>query len=77
MRPPICCICDKKLDYPNDGGLIYFKKRASDIEWGNMMEREGMVGHPPFAEWFCGDHYKKAFELKDLTIDKAMKHLQP
>jgi len=53
MRPPICYICGKKLDYPNDGGLVYFKKRASDREWEERMEREEMVGHPPFAEWFC------------------------
>ena len=76
MRPPICCICDKSLDSSNDGGLIYFKKRASDREWEERMEREGMVGHPPFAEWFCKKHYKKAFEMKDLPIDEAMKQLQ-
>ncbi len=76
MKPPICCICDKSLDSPNDGGLIYFKKRVSDRQWEEKIEREGMVGHPPFAEWFCEKHYKKAFELKDLTIDKAMKQLQ-
>ena len=76
MKPPVCCICNKRLDYPDEGGLIYFKKRASDREWEEKMEREGMVGHPPFAEWFCEKHYKKALELKDLTIDKAMKQLQ-
>jgi len=76
MKPPICCICDKRLDYPNDRGLIYFKKRPADREWEERMEREGMVGHPPFAEWFCGDHYKKAFELKDLTINKALTQLK-
>lgn len=72
MKPPICCICHKRLDYPDDGGLIYFKKRRSDKEWQNMMEKKGMVGHPPYAEWFCVEHYKKAKELKNLTIDKAM-----
>jgi len=76
MRPPICYICDKTLDSPDDGGLIYFKKRASDIEWEEKMEKEGMVGHPPFAEWFCEKHYEKAFELKELPIDRAMKQLQ-
>ena len=40
------------------------------------MEKEGMVGHPPFADWFCEKHYKRALELKDLTIDKAMKQLK-
>jgi len=76
MRPPICYICEKSLDSPEDGGLIYFNKRASDREWEERMEREGMVGHPPFAEWFCQIHYEKAFELKDLTIDEAMKLLK-
>ena len=76
MKLPICCICDKRLDNPNDGGLVYFKKRASDIEWEARMEREGMVGHPPFAEWFCEKHYKSALELKNFTIDEAMKRLQ-
>ena len=73
MKPPICCICDEKLDNPDEGGLIYFKKRTSDKKWDKLMEENGMVGHPPYAEWFCGDHYAKARELKDLTIDKALK----
>jgi len=76
MRPPICCICDKRLDSLNDGGLIYFKKRVSDRQWEVRMEKEGMVGHPPFADWFCEEHYKRALELKELTIDKAMKQLK-
>ena len=76
MKPPICCICDEMLDSLDDGGLIYFKKRASDKEWEEMMEKKNMVGHPPFAEWFCGDHYAKAKELKDMNIDKAMKMLE-
>ncbi|GAH45664.1 unnamed protein product, partial [marine sediment metagenome] len=32
MKPPICCICDKRLDYPDEGGLIYFKKVIIDIK---------------------------------------------
>jgi len=76
MKPPICCICDKRLDYPDEGGLIYFKKGPSDEKWDKKMEEEGMVGHPPYAEWFCGDHHKKAVALKSLSIDKAMKQLQ-
>ena len=75
MKPPVCCICDKRLDYPDEGGLIYFKKKASDREWEERMEREGMVGHPPYAEWFCEDHYNNALQLKHLTIDKALKLL--
>ena len=72
MRPPICCICDKKLVDLDEGGLIYFKKRLSDIEWGKKMEEIGGVGHPPYAEWFCKKHYKKANELRHLTRDKAL-----
>jgi hypothetical protein len=76
MKPPICCICHKRLDNSDEGGLIYFKKRPSDKKWDKKMEEEGMVGHPPYAEWFCGDHYAKAKELKDFTIGKALKILE-
>ncbi len=76
MKPPVCCICDKRLDYPDEGGLIYFEKRASDKKWDKRMEEKGMVGHPPYAEWFCKEHYEKANELKDLAIDEAMKQLK-
>ena len=75
MKPPICCICHKRLDN-DEGGLIYFKKRLSDQKWDKRMEESGMVGHPPYAEWFCGEHYAKAKELKDLTIGKALKILE-
>ena len=60
----------------NEGGLIYFRKRPSDKEWDDYMEEKGYVGHPPYAEWFCKEHYDSAYELKDLTIDKAMKILK-
>ena len=76
MRPPICAICDKKMLDTEDGGLIYFKKRPSDIEWNKNMEQKGMVGHPPYAEWFCKEHYEKARELEHLTIDVAFKKLK-
>lgn len=75
MRPPICRICDKRLATMDDGGLIYFKKRQSDIEWEKRMEEIGGVGHPPYAEWFCKKHYSKANELKYLPIDQALKVL--
>ncbi|MFX1380124.1 MAG: hypothetical protein ACFFA4_13640 [Promethearchaeota archaeon] len=76
MKPPICIICDKELVEKNGVGLIYFKKRPSDIEWEKRMEEIGGVGHPPNAEWFCKTHYDKANELKHLTIDKALKILR-
>ncbi|MHC1591964.1 MAG: hypothetical protein ACXQS8_07750 [Candidatus Helarchaeales archaeon] len=74
MRPPICSICNKKFD-PAKGGLVYFKKRPSDLEWDRMMEEKGMVGHPPYAEWFCEEHVEKARSLEHLTIDEAMKKM--
>jgi hypothetical protein len=72
MRPPICCICNKRLADEDDGALIYFKKRPSDIIWIKKMEKKGMVGHPPYADWFCNEHHTQAIELKYLTIDEAM-----
>ena len=36
------------------------------------MEEKGMVGHPPYARWFCTCHYKKAKQLEHLTVDEAM-----
>ena len=75
MRPPICAICDKDFDDLERGGLVCFKKRPSDIEWDVKMET-GMVGHPPYAEWFCEEHYSRAKELENLPIDEAMKALK-
>jgi hypothetical protein len=75
MRPPICRICDKTLEGVDDGGLIYFKKRPSDIKWEEKMEKIRGTGHPPNAEWFCEKHYDEASNLKNLPIDKALKKL--
>ena len=75
VRPPICVICDKEFDVKDEGGLVYFKKRPSDIEWEERMENIGGVGHPPYAEWFCEEHFNKALQLKHLTIDEALKQL--
>jgi hypothetical protein len=72
MKPPICIICHKYIENMENSGLIYFKKRHSDIEWDKRMKREGKVGHPPYARWFCEQHYSKAEELKDYPVDKAM-----
>jgi len=71
MRPPVCGICDQDLE-ENEGGVIHFKKRFSDKVWDRKMNRIKGVGHPPYAEWFCGKHFDKAKELETLTIDKAM-----
>ncbi|KKN41574.1 hypothetical protein LCGC14_0721980 [marine sediment metagenome] len=76
MRPPICRICEKRMEDINDGGLIYFKKRQSDIEWEKNMEEIGGVGHPPYAEWFCKNNYEKANDLRDLTLRNAIRLLK-
>jgi hypothetical protein len=76
MRPPICAICSKDFFDLEKGGLVYFKKRPSDIEWDIKMEKTGMIGHPPYAEWFCEEHYSSAKELEHLPIDEAMKSLK-
>ena len=76
MRPPECAICgDQEFDL-EAGGLIYFKKRPSDLEWEKKMEKTGGVGHPPYADWFCPKHIERAKELKHLTINEAFKKLR-
>lgn len=75
MRPPICAICDKEFTSNDDGGLIYFKKRPSDVEWEEKMEKIDGIGHPPYAEWFCKEHYDEIYKLKHLPIDKALELL--
>ncbi|MGQ9723424.1 MAG: hypothetical protein ACUVXA_19130 [Candidatus Jordarchaeum sp.] len=76
MKPPICYICDKDFRDSEEGGLVYFKKRAKDHEWDKKMEKLGMTDQPPYAGWFCGEHYEEAKKLKNLTIDEAMKILR-
>ena len=76
MKPPICAVCYKEFLDSDEGGLIYFKKRKSDKKWESAMRKEGLVGHPPYAEWFCVDHYNAAKKLKDLPINEAMAKLR-
>ncbi len=75
MKPPICEICDKKLD-PKEGGLVYFSKRPKDVEWDKKAAQPGFTGHPPYAAWFCGKHFYKEKELEHLTITDALKELK-
>ncbi|MBY8999563.1 MAG: hypothetical protein KGD64_01485 [Candidatus Heimdallarchaeota archaeon] len=76
MKPPMCALCYKEFLDTDEGGLVYFEKRSSDERWISVMKEEGMQGHPPFAEWFCAEHYEAAIELKKLTIDEAMNILK-
>ncbi|HQO02589.1 MAG TPA: hypothetical protein PLI62_09985 [Spirochaetota bacterium] len=72
MRPPVCRICGKDLS-EDEGGLVYFKKRPADIEWDEKMKQKDMIGHPPYGDWFCGNHIDRARELKDKPIDEAVR----
>lgn len=77
MKPPYCRVCERRFNPSEDGGdLIYFKKRPSDKEWDKKRKEKGIIGHPPYAAWFCEKHYEKAKQLDHLTIDKAMEKLQ-
>lgn len=70
MRPPECGICGRDFP-PDEGGLVYFKRRPRDEAWHQRMKEIGGVGHPPEAEWYCGKHYPRARELAHLTRDAA------
>ena len=59
-----------------EGGLIYFVQRSSDKEWEKRMKNTGGVGHPPWAAWFCGEHYDTAKKYSNLTIDKAFQEIR-
>lgn len=67
MRPPECDVCGKE----EGCDLVYFKKRPSDEEWVKKMKEKDMVGHPPYAEWYCAAHVERARELQHLPIDEA------
>ncbi len=72
MRPPICEICSRSFNPDNEGGLLYFKKKPEGIAFDKRVEKEGIIGHPPYAGWFCGTHYKSAEEYTLLTINEAI-----
>ena len=76
MKPPICIICGKRFDNSDEGGLIYFKETEKDKEWKKRVEEKGLIGHPPYAEWFCGTHYQEASKLKEKSKDGALKILK-
>lgn len=75
MRPPICAICGKRGAGSDDIRLVSFVKRKADKKFAKKLEEPGFVGHPPWKEWFCSEHYEEAQKLSHLTIDKAMKKL--
>lgn len=77
MMPPICQICDEAFDLAEDAGLVEFALRPEDQQWIEEMERRGMVGHPPYARWFCQRHYAEARRLAHLNVVEALLQLVP
>lgn len=75
MRPPICAICDREF-FDDSGSLVCFQRTETDKAWDKKAEEPGFVGHPPYCEWFCGEHVAKAKELSYLTRPEAMKTLR-
>lgn len=71
MMPPICEICEKEFDPDQEGALLYFKKTEKGIEFDRKVEL-GMVGHPPYAAWFCGEHVEEARKHTGFTLEQAM-----
>lgn len=56
MRPPVCTLCDKFIDPDDPGDLVDFKKTAEDLQWDDKINKGDFIGHPPYSEWFCGEH---------------------
>jgi len=76
MKPPLCELCNREFNPDNEGGLIYFKKTKKGLDFDRRVRTEGITGHPPYAEWFCGSHCEEAKKLVHLTIDAAVKRLK-
>ncbi len=76
MKPPYCTICNAFIKDFDRGGLINFKKTQNNLEWEQRMKRENKVEHPPYAEWFCEDHYPIANQFSHLTWSEGMKKIR-
>ncbi|MBU0527542.1 MAG: hypothetical protein ABH983_01630 [Candidatus Micrarchaeota archaeon] len=76
MMPPVCKICNKDFRNEEECGLLHFKKTEKDDEFDRKCEEDGFVGHPPYAAWFCKEHYEEAKKLINLTLDEAMEILR-
>ena len=75
MKPPICCICLKPLDTSKQGDLVLFAKSALDHEW-DQMAAAGLVGHPPYADWFCHRHVAAAKSRTHLSLKEAITQIK-
>ena len=76
MKPPFCDICGKGFDPDKEGDLVYFKETEKGREFDRRAREEHIEGHPPDAEWYCGEHVGEAKKLKHLTIEEATQVLK-
>jgi hypothetical protein len=76
MKPPYCHICGVRINDFEHAGVINFAKTQYDIEWEIEMKREHKVGHPPYAEWFCEEHYPTANQYSHLCYADAMREIK-
>ncbi|MFF5264440.1 hypothetical protein ACFY4C_36415 [Actinomadura viridis] len=78
MRPPLCFVCGlSPHDLPGDRGssgftLVHFALDVQERAAQEARDRDGWVGHPVNAEWFCGAHADTARAHADLHWRKAL-----
>ncbi|HEY8482555.1 MAG TPA: hypothetical protein VIL71_22270 [Spirillospora sp.] len=79
MRPPVCAICDRRLQ---DGHpfekfeLVRFGLDDHDEELLKAREHMGWAGHPEWSEWFCDEHAPLGEELSHLHWREARERLR-
>ena len=77
VKPPDCVICGRKMDEPNGGDVIWFKKSQSDLDWDKWQEENDFPeDHPPYGQVFCSKHVKTAESLSHLTYGEALEVLK-
>ena len=76
MMPPECKICGKGLRESVECDIVYFKRTKKDKEWDKAIKESGLTGHPPYAVWFCMEHFAEAKKLENFTREEAMKKLR-
>ncbi len=59
MKPPICELCDERLDAAQ-GALLNFIGDERSVAWRRDRDADGRVGHPPDVGWFCALHAESA-----------------
>ena len=77
MRPPICAVCSEfAINEDKKSGLIYFALTDEEKKANERFKEPGFMGHPAGREWFCGNHYAAAKELKHLSSSEAIQKLK-